>query len=219
VINLCRNSENIVAAASRARWFIGAGSPLGRERRSLPPRLLVEVGGVRRRVHAGAFLFLPGDRARYWYFLEAGCLRVFAPGADQRGSPAPLLGPASFFSFGSGGHHELVCEAIEASTVVCFDRRKVEGLAHHDPALVRLLENAARYELTLTLRCATAAEGYATRKRLSRAQDCQLAASMQEALEFSLGEVLRSRRRAGTEVGEDNGGRGAILSRSLRHGE
>jgi CRP-like cAMP-binding protein len=154
VMSHCRVSENIVGAASRDRQGAGAGSAAGRESNYGSMRRLVRVCGVRRRVHALEPLFLPGDDTRYWYLLEAGCLRVFAPG---RGSVAPLLGPGKFFSFGSGGRHELVCEAVEASTVVCLAWRKVESLARHDPTLAQLLRNAARWELELTFQCAAAA--------------------------------------------------------------
>jgi CRP-like cAMP-binding protein len=197
VINISRMSENTVGATSRVRSLDGVEGQTGRESDSLPSRRLIEVCGVRRRVHASEFLFVPGDHARYWYFLEGGCLRVFAPGGDGRVSLAPLLGPANFFSFASGGRHELVCEAVEASTVICFDRRKVEGLARHDTALARLLEKAARYELTLTLRCATVAEGECTRKRRSARRKHSW-----EALGFSPGGVLRSRQSAGSGGGQ-----------------
>jgi CRP-like cAMP-binding protein len=214
VINHSRMSENIDGAAARARLLDGAGGRPGLESGSLPSRRLIEVCGVRRRVHASEFLFLPGDHARYWYLLEEGCLRVFAPGADGRGSLVPMLGPANFFSFGSGGRHELVCEAVVASTVICFDRRKVEGWTRHDPALATLLEKAARYELTLTRRCATVAVGGETGKRRPARRK-----QSGEALEFSPGGVLHSRQRARAEPGTDDGGRGAIHSRVLRHGE
>ena len=139
MINHSCMSENNVGAASGSRLLAGAEGQLGRESGSLPSRRLFEECGVRRRVHASEFLFVPGDHARYWYLLEGGCLRVFVPGADGRGSASPMLGPANFFSFASGGRHELVCEAVEASTVICFDRRKAEALARYDPALAKLL--------------------------------------------------------------------------------
>jgi CRP-like cAMP-binding protein len=109
---------------------------------------------MRRRVQASEPLFLPGDDTRYWYFLEAGCLRVFAPGGEGRGSLAPLLGPGMFFSFGSGGSHELVCKAAEPSMVICLDRRQVASLARYDRTVAELLKDAARWELELTPHCA-----------------------------------------------------------------
>jgi len=153
-MNECWISEKTVAE-SRERSGTGAGRFAGRQgsRRSL--HRLMKVWGMRRHVRASEPLFLHGDDARYWYFLEAGSLRIFAPGADGVGSRAPLLRPAAFFSFGSGGRHELVCRAVEASTVICFDRRQVESQARHDHALEELLKDTARWELELTLCCAS----------------------------------------------------------------
>ena len=141
----------------------GAGRFAGRQgsRRSL--HRLMKAWGMRRHVRASEPLFLPGDDARYWYFLEAGSLWIFAPGAEGIGSRAPLLSPDAFFSFGSGGRHELVCRAVEASTVICFDRRQVESQARHDHALEELLKDTARWELELTLWC--------TSNRLARSHE------------------------------------------------
>jgi hypothetical protein len=114
----------------------------------------MKVCGVRRPVHASEPLFLPGDATRYWYFLEAGCLHVFPPGGERQTPPPSVVGPGTFFSFGSGGRHELVCKAVEASTVICLYRRQVERLARHDHALQKVLVDAARWELEFAVRYA-----------------------------------------------------------------
>jgi CRP-like cAMP-binding protein len=152
-----RVSNNFVSAASRAAWRASAGPVFAEESTSVSLQGLIEMCGVRRRVHGGEPLFLPVDATRYWYFLEAGSLRVFRPEAEGEGTLVTLLGPGKFFSFDSGGRYELGCEAMEASTVICLDRRKVDRLARQDPALAELLKIAARGELELTLQSATGA--------------------------------------------------------------
>jgi CRP-like cAMP-binding protein len=152
-----RVSNNFASAASRPTWRAGAGRASADKSTCLSLRELIEMCGVRRRVHASEPLFLPGDAARYWYFLEAGSMRVFHPEAEGRSTLVALVGPGKFFSFGSGGRYELACEAIEASAVICLDRRKVDRLAHHDLTLAELLKIAARGELELALLSATGA--------------------------------------------------------------
>jgi CRP-like cAMP-binding protein len=93
VMNPCWVSVNNVSAASRATWRVGAEDAVRGESNSCSLRRLMKVWGMRRRVHASEPLFLPGDDTRYWYFVETGCLRVFAPGAERRASLAQLLGP------------------------------------------------------------------------------------------------------------------------------
>jgi CRP-like cAMP-binding protein len=147
-------SGKTVGSPSRERRGTGTERFVGCESNPRSLRRLIKAYGMRRRVHASEPLFLPGDDTRYWYFLEVGCLLVSAPGAERRGSLA-VLGAGTFFSFGGGGRHELVCKAVEASTVICLDRRQVESLARHDHALQKLLRDAAGWELELTLRRAS----------------------------------------------------------------
>ena len=151
-MNLCKLSKSHVSLAALGNWRAGAERAASSESKPRSLRRWMKVLGVRRPVRASEPLFLPGDCTRYWFFLEAGCLRVFAPGAEGRGSPASVIGPGTFFCFGSGGRHELVCKAMEASTVICLDRRHLESQARNDHALQQLLKEAARWELGLSLR-------------------------------------------------------------------
>jgi hypothetical protein len=154
VMNQHRVWKGHVGGAAMGNWHPGAAGAGRTECKPPSLRRWMKVCGVRRPVHASAPLFLPGDDTRYWFFLEAGFLHVFPAGGERRTPPPSVLGPGTLFSFGSGGRHELVCKAVEASTVICLDRRHVESLARHDHALQKVLMDAARWELELTERCA-----------------------------------------------------------------
>ncbi len=107
---------------------------------------LITRYGVRRKLVRGNILFSKGDRARFWYFLEAGTL-VLDPPETAPSNSSTTLRRGEFFSLSAGDERIATCRALDDATVICIDLREVESMAARNASFGEFLRKAVSREL------------------------------------------------------------------------
>ena len=107
---------------------------------------LITRCGVRRKLVRGSILFAKGDRARFWYFLEAGTL-VLDPPEMAPSNSSTTLHRGEFFSMSAGDERTATCRALGDATVICIDVREVEAMAGRNASFREFTRKAVAREL------------------------------------------------------------------------
>lgn len=73
-----------------------------------------------------------------WYSVIAGAIREYAIQRDGRRQIIDVLLPGEFFGFTSRSHRRFGAQAVaEDTTIECYPRQRIEGLADSDPSVAR----------------------------------------------------------------------------------
>jgi len=115
-----------------------------------PIPALLRPYAVRREIGAGSRLFVIGDPATHYFFVERGSL-VLERSRPRRNSNLRFAHPGDLFIFDCGGVHAADCTALGSTRLLSIERRRVENAARIDPALGQAVQAAHARELGLIL--------------------------------------------------------------------
>jgi CRP/FNR family nitrogen fixation transcriptional regulator len=108
-----------------------------------PPNLMQSLGTLRR-YGADETVCSQSETADYWYQLAGGAARKFTQMSDGRRQIVDFLLPGDLFGFHAGARHDCSVECVvRNTTVVRYQRPRMESLMESDPQLARRVREIA----------------------------------------------------------------------------
>jgi CRP-like cAMP-binding protein len=93
-------------------------------------------------------IFNEGDAAESSYKVITGAVRLCKMLPDGRRQIAFFFMPGDYFALGEGSEHSFTAEAVSDVTVVCYARRRMEGLCDELPGMRKALVSLLHRDLS-----------------------------------------------------------------------
>jgi CRP/FNR family transcriptional regulator, nitrogen fixation regulation protein len=129
------------------------------------PSIVMESLGTLRRYRADETVYCQDEAADYWYQLVDGAARKCTQMSDGRRQIVDFLLPGDLFGFQAGARHDCSVECVAPNTtVVRYQRQRMESLMESDPQLARRVREIAfdsmdrMQSITILLGCGRALE-------------------------------------------------------------
>jgi CRP/FNR family nitrogen fixation transcriptional regulator len=110
---------------------------------SRPPNLMESLGTLRR-YGADETIYCQDEATDYWYQLVGGAARKCTQMSDGRRQIVDFLLPGDLFGFHAGARHDCSVECVvQNTTVVRYQRPRIESLMESDPQFARRVREIA----------------------------------------------------------------------------
>jgi CRP/FNR family transcriptional regulator, nitrogen fixation regulation protein len=108
------------------------------------PQFAMESLGTLHRYDTGETVYCQGGAADHWYRIVGGAARKSTQIADGRRHIMDFLLPGDLFGFDAAARHECSVECVApSSSVVHYQRKRMESLMESDPDLARRIRQIA----------------------------------------------------------------------------